>query len=344
MTPRILRFNDAYSVADYDINPAWTSLADSLRRSLGEGDHSAVVHEFVERAIIEEDRCAVLEDGLGLGEPAACYYAGIAGTLGGCAVDAEVAFERVPVSIYGDTLHLSYSAFIGEMRALEEAIARQQTLGKPGFLISALPGSASSYVSAIVSGVAQVPIVRINPGVAASTVAVGAWLRTLAQGGCVTHDHVAATPHTLERIADAGISDIFIQYRDPREAMWSGIARDGGRGGFEMLRRGVIWANRWLDGWLEAAEGAKPFRIHFIDHRTVKTMPEKVFTAIFDAVGYAHDGEELRKRLKRADEKRSDHNFRSADSSEWRKNLTSDEEDVLFRILTPRVRHLVEGE
>lgn len=208
-----------------------------------------VIQYFADNFVAESDR-----DDVFLPSPdheavreAAYYYAAwlqVAGRRHDLAVEY---ISQIPAAITKDIGLCGYSGFREDTSKLYDQL---KTLsGKPAVFIAAMPRSASSFVSSIVSTLTDMPIVRTTFGQFPKLVVIPRWVNTLRQYGGVTHDHLLPTPWTLECIVSAGIADIFVQYRDPRAAAWSACMQHPELPMIERFLSHLKWFNEWLAGW-----------------------------------------------------------------------------------------------
>jgi hypothetical protein len=296
-----------------------------------------VVQFFADHLIVGEDRDKVLmlsadHDVI---REAAYYYAAwlqVAEGRQGLAVEYV---SRIPAAIMRDVGLCSYTNFREDSFMLYGQIKAQS--GKPVVLIAAMPKSASSYVSSITSALAGMPIVRTTFGQFPKLVAIPRWLQTLRQFGGVTHEHLMPTTWTLECIVSAGITDIFVQHRDPRAAAWSAYMQHPEHPEIERFIRSLKHFNEWLDGWLGIRDAKPPFRLHFISYDDVRNKPEQVFNLIFEVSGHKVNQEALRASLVKASNEKHNYNFRSGNPKEWREMLPPDHVAMSNTLLTPRV-------
>ena len=113
-----------------------------------------------------------------------------------------------------------FASFCREF-AKQQAKAMEQRV-QP-MLISALPKSASAFVSSVLGKVLRAPICRASSGIFPNMAIVPNWLAQMLCGGAVTHDHFAATEHNLTCLRAAGVERLYVHLRDPRQAVLSYI-------------------------------------------------------------------------------------------------------------------------
>lgn len=163
--------------------------------------------------------------------------------------------------------------------ALCQALAAHQeeaiSAGKPAILLTALPRSASSFLSTCISEIVGVPIFRVSVGGFDDGRIVRKWAMQVSRGGATTHDHFPGQVANIEALAQAGIRKIFIQIRDPRAAWWSFIHRAVRSSDVTSLASSPLdWygnAIKWLPSWIEVAWSSDgPFQISFVSYDDVR--------------------------------------------------------------------------
>lgn len=291
---------------------------------------------FADELVAEPD-CgdAILFDSNDLIEEAAYYYAAWLQVAEGQYDLVSEYLSHVPAETMGDVGLLSYQAFRDGSSQIYDQIGKLDRKG--GILIASMPKSASSYVSSLVSSLTDMPVVRASFGQFPSLVAVPSWLDTLRQFGGVTHDHLLPTSWTEKAIVAAGITDVFIQYRDPRAAAWSAYMQYPEHS-IERFTSHLDWFNEWLHGWLRIWDATPPFRMHFISYDEVRSHPRQVFLSILEICGHEVDCQILDATLVRAADEKHLYNFRSGDPEEWQKMLEPRFIALADTRLSPRVR------
>lgn len=314
-----------------------------LEELIWQEKYNEVIRYFSEKLVVESDRDEIFLQGADpeIFREAAYYYAAwleIAEDRHDLVVEY---ISQIPLTISGDIGLCSYPEFRKNTSMLYEQLSMQHN--KPAVLIAAMPKSASSYLSSIVSTLIDMPIVRVTFGQFPKLVVIPDWLKILRQFGGVTHDHLLPTSWTLECIMAAGISDVFVQYRDPRAAAWSAYMQHPEQPEIERFFFALKWFNEWLDGWIKIRDAEPPFRLHFINYDEVRNNPEQVLGLILQVTGYNVAEEMLSVIIDKAAKEKYNYNFRSGNPNEWREMLPYKQVAILDTrsMLTPRVRKFI---
>jgi len=93
--------------------------------------------------------------------------------------------------------------------------------GRPGALIVSLPRSASASLVNSIAATFAVPLLTVCIGEGLRSMVVRHWAEQVARGGAVTHEHCRAVPQNLAALRDAGVRNLWVQVRDPRDAAFS---------------------------------------------------------------------------------------------------------------------------
>jgi hypothetical protein len=132
--------------------------------------------------------------------------------------EARAYMERSELDAAPDGEPLLYPSMV--LTAAELCERQEHSLQKCSsrpIIISSLPRSASGFVSSTLAALFDAPLMRVS----LVDCVVERWVRQVNRGGAVTHNHFPATGGNLEALARAGVERIFVQVRDPREAIWS---------------------------------------------------------------------------------------------------------------------------
>src|SRR6516225_1100705 len=97
--------------------------------------------------------------------------------------------------------------------ALSERLAAHQeraiSAGKPAILFTALPKSASAFLSVCISEMLDLPVFRVSIGGFLNGWVVKKWAAQVSRGGATTHEHYRGAAANVEALAQAGIRKIF---------------------------------------------------------------------------------------------------------------------------------------
>lgn len=204
--------------------------------------------------------------------------------------------------------------------------------GVRAVFITALPKSASAFVSTTLGALLESPILRVS---ASSDMRLGwilsRWAAQIARGGAVTHEHYPADNGNLEALAEAGVTRVSVQIRDPRAALWSyyhhaaiGRRLAGSGAPIEPFIDG--WyadAVRWLDGWRAAADNKLGITVDFFTYEQVRSSPEDVLLRLLGEAGSSLMREDVKSYLAaRAIAGDMPPNYRQADPEEWRSQMS----------------------
>ncbi len=296
-----------------------------------------VIQYFADDFVVESDRDDVYlpSSDYKIVREAAYYYAAWLQVVGRRDDLAVEYISQIPAAISKDVGLCGYSFFREDTSMLYDQL---KTLnGKPVFIV-AMPKSASSFISSIMSSLTNMPIVRTTFGQFPKLVVVPRWINNLREFGGVTHDHVLPTRWTLECIVSAGITDIFVQYRDPRAAAWSACMQNPELPMTERFLSHLKWFNEWLVGWLEIRDLGMSFRLHFLGYDEIRNKPKQVFRSILDATDYTIKPGVLDATLDRAFSEMHRYNFRSGNPDEWKHMVPPDTIALSNALLDPRVK------
>jgi len=222
------------------------------------------------------------------------------------------------------------------MRQRQELIAK----GLPSCALVTMVKSGTVSVSQIIqagfqlSGAAYALInLRVIPS----------WARDFARGGAMYTTHLWATKYNIDALKEAGIRQVIVHVRDPRQAVLS-LAHHYDRyrsyhpnlrikryfeydvAGKIDLILDVDWPEyiSWLKGWISAANEVT---VHFLTFEEFVTDPEAYVEKIVTA--YGGDGHQFDRTaaLERVAEK--DYHFRKGHLNEWRNVFTPKQIDLV---------------
>ena len=176
------------------------------------------------------------------------------------AAQAIAASNVLPYS-GGDALfHDAVAESIAFAHAQEDAIGR----GVPAVILASMPRAVSAALTQTLAQITGAPIVRASIGEFPNCWLMPSWLRRLARGGAILHDHFGASEFNLVELREQGINKVFVLVRDPRAAAMSAAKMEFGdqpkEGDIETAYLKYI---SWLRGWLEA-EGLEKIEVRWI--------------------------------------------------------------------------------
>ena len=232
--------------------------------------------------------------------------------------------------------------------------AKQMTAieaGKPGFLITALPRSASAFLSYAIADILDVPVLRASMGSFPHHTVVKNWAYNIGQGGCVTHDHFCGMEINIRQLIEAGIKKVYVQVRDPRAAAWSYLHHTAPS--YRQQKQEVIiddiihreyypHAIRWIESWIKAQEKySDDIAVEFLLYDEVVCYTEKILLRLLTPQHYPEISEYLKKTS--APDFKPIH-FRKGQKGEWREFIPKELQDVMWNMTSERVRNLLKME
>jgi hypothetical protein len=226
--------------------------------------------------------------------------------------------------------HYLQTASRAEIRRLEA-----QARGVPGVMLSCMPKSASEFLCYTLADLLDVPIVRATIGNPLEGVILERWMREIARGGCIMHDHFGARPENLAVLKQCGVEQIHVLIRDPRAVAFSlqnmgeemGVAEttsdrfgspskgdDGPDTSY--FCSSVALLSRWVEMWTEAS--ACGIQIKFIRFAELTKDPVSVMGEVLVTSGATEYRDRLVDTLA---ERGKASNFRSGSDQAWRQRI-----------------------
>lgn len=275
---------------------------------------------------------------------AALYYSILIQTMVGKRGQAFEEARSLRIHPIPDVDFLPYDVLRWQAEDLRRQIAASTDRAgwRPAALINSMPRSASSYVSSIMSTMLDVPIGRVTLGNHPQRILVEPWLKIFLNGNCVTHDHLVPSTDVLSALERTGVTDLFFQFRDPRETAWSGMQQLGPAAAKPDYLAQLKQEIEYMVGWLGIIDSSPPFRVHLVDYRQVRDDPVAAFSAMLEAIGQRILMEDLKACLAQAHANLSQYNFRRGDSNEWRRELPLDVVDAADRMVPDYVRQFMD--
>ncbi len=240
---------------------------------------------------------------------------------------------------YHDRLALSLKLAAHQDRAI--------SAGKPAILFTALPKSASAFLSNSIAELLDVPVFRASVGGVRNGWVVRRWAAQINRGGATTHEHYRALTTNIDALLETGVRKIFVQIRDPRAAWWSffhhATSRSDVAGPAPSAREWHADAIRWLTSWIDAsvAPGC-PLKVVFISYDDVRLRPVDTIGKIFDEVGYSVNGAQIARYFdSRKQSGRRPENFRVGEPDDWRRGVPPELAAEFWRNTPESVRDLL---
>ncbi len=206
-------------------------------------------------------------------------------------VNLLLARDRVAAA---EDVVLALNLPLNPIRASAETFRRQREAarrrGLPPMVINTLPKSASESIwNKLARGLGMAQA-HLSIGLFPDCCLIPARVRTMAEGGIITKEHIPATAHNVGLLAGAGIDRLVFHVRDPRQATlsWAHFVRDD----ISKTLLGPVWRKicppaEVLRGDLAATidwsiEHYLPLQIGFIEGwRVVKDDPAQRFDVLF---------------------------------------------------------------
>ena len=220
----------------------------------------------------------------------------------------------------------------------QERMSAKQAAGDndiPPVIVLSLRKSGSSLVTAILHTGLDLPWCcvahryrRIDPS----------WLAWLAQGRCVTHDHLVPTPRNISRVLTS-FPNIAVHIRDPRAAAVSLAHHNTGKITPDQVEH-VYFGHiaPWLDGWLAAAEDF-PQRIKLFRYEDLLADPLTYFHSLTEWLGIPdRHFSRIERAISQQMNNRRTNNFRRGDADGWRDEIPTDLTEKLWAHTPLRVR------
>jgi hypothetical protein len=197
------------------------------------------------------------------------------------AAQAIAASNVLPFS-GGDALcHDAVAESIGLAHMQDDAICR----GAPSVILASMPRAASAALTQTLAQNTGAPIVRASIGEFPNSWLMPSWLRRVARGGAILHDHFGASEFNLVQLREQGINTVFVLMRDPRAAAVSAAKMQYG----EQPKDGDIEAAylkyiSWLRSWIDA-EWSAQIEIRWIKSQDVTREPASLKAVLTTILG-----------------------------------------------------------
>jgi hypothetical protein len=221
--------------------------------------------------------------------------------------------------------------------------------GAPGILITAMPKSASEFLCSVLAECLEAAVCRVTIGNPLFGTTNAKWVAAVAEGGCVTHDHFAATQSNLATLQNGGIDQVWVLVRDPRAVCWSTEkmrAEYDQRDGQVPIDCKQVCGSmsvlvEWIASWIRAQEAGFPVR--FVRFQELTSNPNAVMGAMLEASDASRFLPRLVEVLKRRqDQGRVSSNFRQGDDNAWRTQIPTEIHSRLWEMIPEQVRSLLD--
>jgi hypothetical protein len=286
------------------------------------------------------DECAVARE---------CRYllASVASSVAGDKVAGLLASDDYPMPGDHDAQHYDRYLLTAAQARRRQRLARRN--GVPTILITAIPKSASEFLCYTLAEATGAAIGRVSIGDPFRGTVYAPWVTSALQGGCVTHDHFAASGLNLSALRDGEADQVVVLVRDPRAACWSLVNMlsewDKVPPAACMTEAGLLSdvnvLSRWIDSWLTAKEAGFP--VTFVHFRELTSDPAAVLGALLESRGASRFLPRLHDVLRqRTEQKRISSNFRRGDDDAWREHVPAAMHTAIWGQISLAVRDLLD--
>lgn len=219
-------------------------------------------------------------------------------------------------------------------------------------LINTLPKSGTVYIRGRLSEALNLPFCQLTLAPIYNH-PIPSWLELFARGGAIATEHFMADEKTLDLLQGAGLKNIIVHVRDPREAalslyhfqnkqsQYSGpigaVAGDMYRGSADfqdnfrdLCSSFIPWTIDWLKGWIDCANDSKnSFNIKFTTYDKFSESEEEFFKDLLDFYNIDYSLFDWRKPLS---EKHKAH-FRKGQKAEWREVASPETQKYIWSLM-----------
>lgn len=183
--------------------------------------------------------------------------------------------------------------------SIEQEQMRQANLAqkRPSILLATLPKTGSAYLEMALGNMLRMPAIQATLARFPNDYLLPEIVRRLAEGGIISQSHLDARTENLDLLHEAGLRQIHVHVRDPRQATVSWAVWMAGEitgvnshkrylsdpfqpvdinGESEAWRMEWYAGNhypaciRWIQQWVQAAERDRRFTISITDHEELK--------------------------------------------------------------------------
>jgi len=263
-------------------------------------------------------------------------------------VNAAEFIDGLDLPVPGGFNFQSYDRYLLTASRMELERVQARARAVPAIVIASMPKSGSEFLCYSIAETMGAPIARASIGDPLLGVIVESWMREIARGGCVLHDHFSGRPENLAALRACGMEEIHVLVRDPRAVAFSlrnmelelGAAVESQEETpadfFENFGNTVRVISRWLESWLDA--GDHGVKVQLVRFRDLVERPFDVMSAILarsGATGFEEKlGETLAKRGRGS-------NFRKGDDNAWRRDAPPLAALQAWRGMGPRVQEML---
>ncbi|GAB5470055.1 MAG: hypothetical protein Kilf2KO_30850 [Rhodospirillales bacterium] len=253
------------------------------------------------------------------------------------------------------TLNLPMNTIRADRQTFVDRRNAAMLSGLPPMLITTLPKSASESIwNRLAEGLGLAQS-HISMGLFPDCCVLGPRATTFAQGGVIAKEHIAATPHNLAMLGQAGLKRVLVHLRDPRQATvsWAHFVKED----VSMRLLAPLWRRivppasvlaqdmsavmdwsidnylalqiDWVRSWIEAekAAGSGP-ELLFLDFEGFKQDPDGYLAEVLRFFGVAPEAF----RADRSAEAEVVH-LRRGETDEWRGAMTAAQQERAAALL-----------
>ncbi len=244
-----------------------------------------------------------------------------------------------------DSLFSEHQYFALYLREKQQTAMRA---GKPAIVLTALPRSASGFLTYAIAEILDVPVLRASMGSFPNHTVVKNWAHNIAEGGCVTHEHFSGIEENIQQLIWAGVRNVYVQIRDPRAAAWSYLhhtAPSYRQRGETLTLEDIMhteyypYAIAWIESWLDAQNEFKDkINIEFLPYDEVVRDTRTILLRLLTSQ-YRPEIDQYMKKTATADFKPM--HFRHGEKEEWRTHFSEALQGEAWNQTPLRVRELL---
>ena len=268
--------------------------------------------------------------------------------------DAAQLVDGLDLPVPGGFNFQSYDRYLLTASRAELARLQARARGVPAIVVASMPKSGSEFLCYSIAETMGAPIARASIGDPLLGVIVESWMREIARGGCVLHDHFSGRPENVAALRACGIGEIHVLVRDPRAVAFSlinmelelgtaaetsaapGEARAARPDPFANFGNSVRVVSRWLESWIDAGESG--IEVRLVRFRDLVERPFEVIGGVLARCGATGFEEKLAETLAR---RGKGSNFRKGDDNAWRSEASPFAALQGWNAIGPRVRELL---
>jgi hypothetical protein len=274
-------------------------------------------------------------------------FANLVSPLAGEKVTELLSADDLPMPAGHEAQHYEQYLLTAAQTGRRQRLARAR--GVPSILVTAIPKSASEFFSYTLAEVTGAAVGRVSIGDPLLGTLCVRWVKAALSGGCVTHDHFAASELNLSAMRAAGAERLTVLVRDPRAVYWS--LECMGAHWYKVAPESCLDRDRssrdvrvlssWIDAWIRAKKNGFP--VTFVRFKELTANPVGVLGDVLRSAGASNFLPRLHKVLqKRRAGRRPSSNFRCGDDAAWRAHADDEVRAALWDVISAEVRELLD--